>query len=118
MNRVKNLVNKVPAMVAGLIAISGAAMAQSITAASADSTWGSAFADIYGWVAGGLGDLIALSAFMVGVCAAVAMSQGKALALGGGIIVALAIKVGPTIYLTIAGATIHGLAPSALALLS
>ena len=118
MNRVKNMINKTPAIFLGVFALCTAVMAQTTTAAMADSTWGSAFASIYGWISGGLGDLIALAAFMVGVSAAVVASNGKAMALGGGIIVALAIKVGPVLYLSIAGATIvHSISPAVLAFL-
>ena len=103
----RNLIKLTPLVFWGLVAIFGVVAAQSITAAEADSTWGEAFTEIYGWVSGGLGDLIALAAFIIGAVTAVVVSQGKAVALGAGVVVALAIKVGPAIYLSIAGASLH-----------
>ncbi len=109
----RHLIKSTPAIFWCLIAMVGLVAAQSITAAQADTTWGEAFTEIYGWVSGGLGDLIALAAFIIGVVTAVVISNGKAIALGAGIVVALAIKVGPAIYLSIAGASLH-VAPQAM----
>lgn len=101
------LYKMIPAVFWSFVAVYGAVMAKSLSDAKEDSTWGATVSIITSWIGGGLGTLMALGAFLIGVVTAISISQGKAIAVASGLVVALAIQVGPTVYAKIAGASLH-----------
>ena len=117
MNRLKDLLAQVykaiPVVFWSIMASYGVLIAQSLDESKKDETWGTTVTVITGWISGGLGTLMALGAFLIGIVTAISIQQGKAIAVASGLVVALAIQVGPTVYAKIAGASL-GLSEHAL----
>lgn len=110
MNTLKGLLDKaykiIPVAFWSILVTYGVLMAKSLDEAKEDSTWGATVSIITSWIGGGLGTLMALGAFLIGIVTAISISQGKAIAVASGLVVALAIQVGPTVYAKIAGASL------------